>query len=115
MSAAILTLRRQVANLAPGQRIKFDRHTLEFAQPRVPAWMSGSSPAAWPVPDQVLTGIMGSGKEFGYSKDWRGQHITFWRLERPVGDDRWTYIDPDRRDGWVKGLDDIWRRESVSV
>jgi hypothetical protein len=62
------------------------------------------------VPDQVLTGILGSGKEFGYSEDLLYRHITFWRLDKPIEGDCWTYIDPDRRDGWVKSPDDIWRR-----
>lgn len=108
---SVYSLRRAVAKLLPGQRLNVDRHTLEFLGPRVPRWVL-SGPATWPVPDQVLTGIVGSGKQFGYSVHWRGEHVTFWRLEKPLEGDCWTYIDPDRRDGWIKGPDDIWRRSA---
>ena len=96
------------------QRQETRRAFLRFARPRLPAWAEAfaSGPASWTVPDQVLSAIIGSGFEFGYSEDRLRGAVIFWRLSAPLRDGRFTYIDPDRRSGWVKGADDIWSPEA---
>lgn len=93
-SQILSTLQR----MAPGQQCFVSHHTLK----RV-ACLPHCTPE-----DTLLESIAGSGYEFGYSIPPDKDGVQFYRLKEPLNDGRRSYVSPDRRHRYTKGVDGLW-------
>ncbi len=93
-------IKNQVLRLEPGQQIKVSRRLLKACEPP-PAFAGIMRETA---ADRILESIVGSAYEYWYEEDPMDGHFIFGRLNQPLTNGSRTYVSPDRRDRYRKGL-----------
>lgn len=92
-----------VSSLRPGEQIEID--TFEFEVPTLEEFTP---------PDRVLENIVGSAYEFRYHKPPMRRVIVFERLPKPLENDLYSYVSPDRLEWYRKRIDGLYELDPTA-
>lgn len=92
------------ARLLPGTCLEFDQNEFGISSP---IDLTGTG-HQWTTADRILEKIPGSAFEYYYEVLPMSSNIRFHRLDKPLTDDRRTYVSPDRRHLFTQDPAGIW-------